>query len=67
MATRTITSNRFTPPTKCVLVGDKGDGWQQLGQVTTWDDAERLRQDLAWVYRTPLAEIKILEHEDDER
>ena len=66
MATRTITSSRFTLPARCVLVGDTGEGWQQLGQTRTSDGAERLRQELAWVYRLGLDEIEILEIEDDQ-
>jgi hypothetical protein len=67
MATRTTTSSRFTLPARCLLFGDKGNGWQQLGQTCTWDEAERLRQDLAWVFRIKSDEIEILEIEDDER
>jgi hypothetical protein len=66
MTTRTTSSSRFRLPTRCLPVGDKGDGWRQLGQTHTWDEAERLRQDLAWVYRLGFDEIEILEIEDEE-
>jgi hypothetical protein len=66
MATRMTSSRHFNLPARCVLFGDKGSGWQQLGQTPTWDAAERLRQQLAWVYRLARDEIKILEHEDDQ-
>ena len=65
MATMTTTSSWRNLPAHCLLFGDRGDGWQQLGQTRTWDQAERLRRDLAWVYRIDSDEIEILEHEDD--
>ncbi len=61
--TRTTTSSRYNLPARCMLFGDKGDGWQQLGQTPTWDDAERLREELAWVYRIDRDDIEILECE----
>ena len=65
MTTMTTTSSWRTRPARCLLFGDRGKGWQQLGQTRTWDEAERLRRDLAWVYRINSDEIEILEHEDD--
>lgn len=63
MATMTITRSRHQPPARCLLFGDRGDGWRQLGQTRTWDEAERLRRDLAWVYRIDSDDIEILEDE----
>ncbi len=64
MATKTTLSSRHQLPARFLLFGDRGNGCQQLGKTRTWEEAERLQQDLAWVYRIDSGDIEILEDEE---